>query len=112
MGGCVNRGRICTVSVLALHVMANLTIRKLDDILKAKLRVRAAAHGRSIEEEARDILRQALCPMDETGADLVSRIRQRVEPFGGFELDLPERLPPRKPPTFRGISAANRKRVQ
>src|SRR5438477_8372412 len=39
--------------------MASLTIRKLDDALKAQLRLRAAAHGRSVEDEVRTILRGA-----------------------------------------------------
>jgi plasmid stability protein len=92
--------------------MATLTIRQLDDTLKTKLRVRAAEHGKSMEEEAREILRQALVApaAAETGADLVSRIRKLVEPFGGFDLELPERLPPREPPTFRGSRAADRVR--
>lgn len=40
--------------------MATMTIRNIDDRLKAGLRVRAAMHGRSMEDEARDILRTAL----------------------------------------------------
>jgi len=39
--------------------MASITIRNLDDPLKARLRVQAATHGRSMEDEARDILRTA-----------------------------------------------------
>jgi phosphopantothenoylcysteine decarboxylase / phosphopantothenate---cysteine ligase len=39
--------------------MASLTIRRLDEALKKQLRVRAARHGRSMEDEARVILRQA-----------------------------------------------------
>lgn len=37
--------------------MASITIRNLDDEVKRRLRVRAAEHGRSMEEEAREILR-------------------------------------------------------
>ena len=40
--------------------MASITIRNLDDWLKRRLRVRAAEHGRSMEEEAREILREAV----------------------------------------------------
>ena len=40
--------------------MASMTIRNLDEQLKARLRVQAAQHGRSMEDEARDILRAAL----------------------------------------------------
>ena len=39
--------------------MASLTIRKLDDAIKAELRLRAAQHGRSVEDEVRTILREA-----------------------------------------------------
>ena len=40
--------------------MASMTIRNLDDELKARLRVRAAQHGRSMEEEVRVLLHEAL----------------------------------------------------
>ena len=36
--------------------MASLTIRKLDETVKAYLRVRSAGNGRSVEEEVRVIL--------------------------------------------------------
>ena len=39
---------------------ANLTIRKLDPAVKERLRVRAARHGRSMEEEVRRILSETL----------------------------------------------------
>jgi plasmid stability protein len=42
--------------------MAQLIVRNLDDELVSRLKVRAAAHGRSAEEEHRQILRQALGP--------------------------------------------------
>lgn len=82
--------------------MGTLTIRQLDDNVKAKLRVRAAEHGKSMEEEAREILRQALAPnAGATGAALISGIRKRLEPYGGVDLELPPRTMPRKPPKFR-----------
>jgi phosphopantothenoylcysteine decarboxylase/phosphopantothenate--cysteine ligase len=39
--------------------MASITIRRLDEDLKKRLRLRAARHGRSMEDEARTILRSA-----------------------------------------------------
>ena len=45
--------------------MASITIRNLDNEVKTKLRVRAAGNGRSMEEEARIILRQAVGPQAE-----------------------------------------------
>ena len=84
--------------------MATMTIRNLDDDLKVRLRLRAAQHGQSMEEEARSILRVALCTSPEvnTGAALVKAIRARVERFGGVELELPVREPMREPPAFTG----------
>jgi antitoxin FitA len=70
--------------------MATLTIRNLDEDLKIRLRVEAAAHGHSMEEEVRHILRRALSVRrSETG--LGSRIRRRFEMHGGVELELPPR---------------------
>ena len=43
--------------------MAQLTIRDLEDDVHDRLRVRAAQHGRSMEEEAREILRRAVQPL-------------------------------------------------
>lgn len=73
--------------------MASLTIRRLDDDTKARLRVRAARHGRSMEEEARSILREALLTTEPAGEDLASAIRRRFEAVGGVDLELPPRDP-------------------
>ena len=84
--------------------MGTMTIRNLDDDVKARLRVQAARHGHSMEEEARNLLRDALASRSVagTGAELVADIRALVEPFGGFELELPLREPQRDPPDFSG----------
>ncbi|HEX5755109.1 MAG TPA: plasmid stabilization protein [Arenimonas sp.] len=77
--------------------MATMTIRNIDDQLKARLRVQAAQHGRSMEDEARDILRTALS-LQKTGQQpLLAALRARIEPFGGVEFSLPEREPARAP---------------
>jgi antitoxin FitA len=80
--------------------MAAITIRQLDENVKSRLRIRAAHHGRSMEEEAREILRAALGGATSVHGNLAERIRQRFEPFGGMELKLPRRDPIRKPPDF------------
>jgi plasmid stability protein len=80
--------------------MATLTIRRLDDAVKARLRVRAAQHGRSMEEEARQVLTAALVEEPKRPLNLVESIRRLVEPFGGVELELPPREPMREPPSF------------
>lgn len=64
--------------------MASITIRKLDDSLKKNLRRQAAENGRSIEAEAREILRSGVRKKPgaiETGADLFERIRKRLAPY-------------------------------
>ncbi|WP_116140260.1 FitA-like ribbon-helix-helix domain-containing protein [Trinickia diaoshuihuensis] len=72
--------------------MASMTIRNIDEQLKSRLRVQAAHHGRSMEDEARDILRAALSTRTETaGQSLIDSIRSRISPLGGVDLTLPAR---------------------
>ena len=79
--------------------MASITIRNLDDDVKSRLRVRASANGRSMEEEARVILREAV--QHKAGpTNLAQAIRARFAPLGGVELEIPPRQPMREPPRF------------
>jgi antitoxin FitA len=71
--------------------MATLTIRDLDESLKRILRMRADSHNRSMEEEARQILRAALLDDPAPLADLATRIRARFVGLGDVLLDLPQR---------------------
>jgi plasmid stability protein len=88
------------------HPMGTLAIRKLDDALKLKLRMRAAARNRSMEEEARQILRAALEePAIDTAPDLGARIRARFAALGDVELALPPREPVREPPDLLDAAA-------
>ena len=80
--------------------MTSITIRKLDDSVKSRLRIRAARHGRSMEEEARQILKGALAREIPAGLNLAQSIRRYVEPLGGVELSLPSRQPVKRPPNF------------
>ena len=80
--------------------MASITIRKLDDRLKSRLRVRAAEHGRSMEEEAREILRAGLASKKQEPRNLWEMIRRHINPIGGVDLELPPRGPMREPPNF------------
>jgi plasmid stability protein len=57
--------------------MATLTIRQLDEELKAALRRRAARHGRSMEAEVRAILDQVLRSGTPTEQGLGTRVHQR-----------------------------------
>jgi antitoxin FitA len=81
--------------------MASITIRRLDDSVKAKLRVRAATHGRSMEEEARAILTAGVEKQQAQPLSLVESIRRHIAPFGGVHLELPKREAIRDPPKFR-----------
>ena len=80
--------------------MASITIRNLDESLKSRLRVQAAVHGRSMEDEARNILRSALNREPARQANLAASIRARFAPFGGVELPSVAREPMRAPPAF------------
>ncbi|MFS8478577.1 MAG: plasmid stabilization protein [Micromonosporaceae bacterium] len=71
--------------------MATLTIRGLDEALKARLRIRAAHHGRSMEAEARAILRAALTGPT-SGRGLGSRIQQRFADLDDVALAIPPRV--------------------
>ena len=80
--------------------MASIIIRRLDESAKERLRVRASRHGRSMEEEAREILKVALSGKRATDRNLAEAIRRRFAPLGGVELpDIP-RESRRQPPKF------------
>ena len=79
--------------------MASITIRNLDDGIKHRLRVRAAEHGRSMEEEAREILREAV-GNGQSQLNLAQVIRERVGRLGPVDLDLVPRAAGRTPPSF------------
>jgi antitoxin FitA len=66
--------------------MSTLTIRNLEDPLKNRLRVRAASFNRSMEEEARQILRKALQEPAAPVEDLGTRIRARFAALGDIQL--------------------------
>jgi antitoxin FitA len=78
--------------------VASITIRNLDETVKRKLRLRAAQHNRSMEDEARDILRTSLAQEPARAGNLADAIRRRLEPLGGVELQLPSRGPIPQPP--------------
>ena len=79
--------------------MASITIRNLDDDVKSRLRVRAAGNGRSMEEEARLILRAAV-GRKPTSTNLVNIIRAHFGPSNGVDLELPPRVADGEPPSF------------
>ena len=81
------------------QAMSAITIRNLDDTLKARLRLQAARHGRSMEEEARQLLRKGLDQDTDAGQVRLTALAQTL--FGavhGLDLTLPPREAPRDLP--------------
>lgn len=74
--------------------MATLTIRNLDDDIKRRLRIEAAEHGRSMEEQARVLLAEALRKTT-AKQSLGAAVRAIIDPLGGFD------LPPRQKQPYR-----------
>jgi antitoxin FitA len=62
--------------------MAQLVVRNLEEGVKARLQRQANRHGRSMEEEVRDILRNAVRAEEPAAAPLGSRLRQRFARVG------------------------------
>ena len=69
--------------------MAQFVVRQLEDDLKARLKRRAERHGRSMEAEIREILRNATSEKSLAIARLGSRIAARFRKTG-LTADLPE----------------------
>lgn len=82
--------------------MTSLTVRNLDEHIKARLRLRAARHGWSMEQEVRNILREAVAPDadPEAPTSFAERIRQRFAHVDASDLPIPARRASRTPPSF------------
>ena len=80
-------------------IVASITVRNLDDAVKRRLKIRAAENGRSMEEEVREILREAVGGRAST-ENLGAAIHQRFAALGGVDLDLPTRRSMPAPPDF------------
>ena len=77
--------------------MARITILNLDERTKARLRVRAAHRQRSMEDEARNIVREALADESAAPLNLAEAIGRRLRPLDGVDLTFPPREPMRRP---------------
>jgi plasmid stability protein len=70
-------------------MMANLSVRNIDDTIFERLRIRAAQNGVSMEEEVRRIIQRSVASPERLG-------QLALECFGpahGVELELPDRQP-------------------
>lgn len=65
--------------------MDNITIRNLEEPVKERLRIRAANHGNSLEEEVIQILRQALLEDTQLSTNLAESIQKRFAQLGGVD---------------------------
>jgi plasmid stability protein len=71
--------------------MASITIRKLPDGAKERLRVDAARRGISLEAYAREILREASGSDDPNAGNLTKLAQQCFGKSRGLDLELPAR---------------------
>lgn len=72
--------------------MASIIIRNLDEATKRKLKIRAATNGRSMEQEAREILKSVLARAPKKQTNLAERVREIFSPLGGVELERLQRV--------------------
>lgn len=84
--------------------MSTLTIRNLDSDVKERLRIRAAQHGHSMEEEVRIILRRAVSGA--SGDQLWALSRQLFSGEQGIDLPAAARSKDRPAPDFGADSSA------
>jgi len=77
--------------------MPSVIIRNLEADTKRKLKIRAAMNGRSMEQEAREILKSALAQTSRRKSNLAERIHAIFGPLGGVELERLPREPIRDP---------------
>jgi plasmid stability protein len=79
-------------------MMATITIRNLNEETKRKIRMLAARHGHSMEEEVRRILDRTVNQDHETG--LGTFISDQFKEIGGVELEIPARSAVRPAPAL------------
>ena len=80
--------------------MSSITVRNLDESIKNSLRVRAAGHGWSMEQEVRQILKQAVAPEQAGQLSFAERINRRFVGMDVESLPVPARQTTRTPPTL------------
>lgn len=69
--------------------MAQLVVRNIEEAVKSRLRRRAARRGRSMEEEVRDILRDAVKEEEISAGGLGTAISSRFRKLG-LRFEIPE----------------------
>jgi plasmid stability protein len=84
---------LCAINAISAIIdgMASITIRRLPENTKRRLRIRAARNGRSMEQEARELLESGLARADAKPENLGESIRRIFAPLGGVDLKIPPR---------------------
>lgn len=80
--------------------MSSITVRNLDEGVKNSLRLRAARHGWSMEQEVRQILQLTVAPEQVEATSFAERINRRFAGLNAESLPIPERHDVRLPPAF------------
>ena len=80
--------------------MSSLTVRNLDESVKHSLRVRAARHGWSMEQEVRQILQAIVAPEQAAQVSLAERVNSRFSALKVDSLPIPARQIARTPPAI------------
>ena len=80
--------------------MASITVRNLDESVKKSLRMRAALHGCSMEQEVRQILQQIVAPEQAGKISFAERVNRRFAGLKADSIAVPPRKVSRLPPEF------------
>lgn len=80
--------------------MSSLTVRNLDEAVKNSLRLRAARHGWSMEQEVRKILQQTVAPEQVQATSFAERINSRFAGLNAESLPILARQAAKTPPAF------------
>jgi len=80
--------------------MSSLTVRNLDESVKNSLRVRAARHGWSMEQEVRQILQKIVAPEQAAQVSFAERVNSRFSKLQVESLPIPARQIARTPPAI------------
>ncbi len=80
--------------------MASITVRNLDESVKNSLRMRAASHGWSMEQEIRQILQETVAPESTEQISFAERVNRRFTGLNAETLPIAPRQTARTPPEF------------
>jgi plasmid stability protein len=80
--------------------MSSITVRNIEESVKVALRIRAARHGCSMEQEVRNILQQTLAGETAEPVSFAEMVNRRFKGLAVQDLPIPLRQAVRTPPSF------------